>query len=103
MISGYDGKFIIQTIHGVIKRYRQIETEVKEGSKFWYRQRQTKKEDKLRKGGNSAASWHLKGDIRQTIKIPITPGGELVKQVKKRIQDMVRPDGGKIMTLEINE
>ena len=95
MISGYDGKFIIQTIHGVIKRYRQIETEVKEGSKFRYRQRQTIKEDKLRKGGNSAASWHLKGDIRQTIKIPITPGGELVKQVKKRIQDMVRPDGGK--------
>ena len=59
------------------------------------------KEDKVKKGGNNASSWHLKGDTRQTLQLPITPGSDLTRKVKDKIKDMVGPDKGKTMTVEM--
>ena len=101
MISGYDEHYRRQIINGVITRYRQIQFEVEAATRRWYRDRSTIQNDKKQKGGNNAASWHLRGDTRQTLQVPITPGSSLAKNMKKQIKDIVGPDKGKTMTIEM--
>ena len=101
MISGYDMQFRRQIIKGVIQRYKQIEDQVNEGSRDWYRSRTQIKDDKLKKGGNNASTWHLKGDVRQTLQMPITPSGMLVRNVRDKINNITGLDGGKTMVLEM--
>ena len=101
MISGYDEHYRHQIINVVITRYRQIQSEVEAGTRRWYRDRSTIQNDKKQTGGNNAASRHLRGDTRQTLQVPITPGSSLAKNVKNQIKDIVGPDKGKTMTIEM--
>ena len=73
LISGYNHQFRHDIISGVITRYNQISSSVSDGTREWYRSKCQIKEDKQRKGGNNAATWHLKGDTRHTLAVPITP------------------------------
>ena len=65
-----------------------------------YRSKERMEDDKKAKGGNSAATWHLSGQFKHVVNIPITPGAQLATKVKDRIRNCVGPDGGKTRTLE---
>ena len=73
---------------------------MEEGKKVWYRSREEIKQHKEDKGGNSSATWHLKGTTTQTLSVPITPGGALLRKVKEKLQGVQGPDGGQTMVLE---
>ena len=99
-ISGYNQKYRREMIQGVIKRYNDLIESVQSGSRLLYRSKQMMREAKLAKGGISAASWHLRGDIKQTVNVSITPGAELSNSLKRRIGDMIGPDKGKTLVIE---
>ena len=56
--------------------------------------------DKKAKGGSTSATWHLKGNITQTLAVPITPNGTLVTKMKEQIGHLVGPDKGQTMVIE---
>ena len=87
-------------INGVILRYKEIQRQVESGSRGWYRTRQQIVDQKKQKGGLSAATWHLREGITQTLYLPITPNSELVGYMKKQLADFVGPDGGKTAVSE---
>ena len=65
-LSGYDARYRYDIVKGVITRYKEMSKEVEEGERTWYRTRSQILDQKVKKGGRSAATWHLKGDITQT-------------------------------------
>ena len=85
---------------GVVKRYKDLFDTVRSGSRLLYRSKQMMREAKLAKGGISSASWHLRGEVKQTVNIPITPGAELANNLKTRISNMIGPDQGKTLVIE---
>ena len=100
MISGYTESFRRDIIKGVIDRYNQMMTEVNSGDRELYRSKEKMEDDKKAKGGNSAATWHLSGNYKHVVNIPITPGAQLATRIKDRISNCVAPDGGQTRTLE---
>ena len=55
---------------------------------------------KKSKEGRSKSSWFLKGDIRQVVMMPATPGAGLAQVVKKEVGTMVGPDKGLTKVVE---
>ena len=100
LISGYNHQYRYDIISGLIVRYNQISSSVSDGTREWYKSKCQTKEDKQRKGGNNAATWHLKGDTRHTLAVPITPHSALAKTVKTCLKDTVAPDGGETLVVE---
>ena len=99
-ISGYNAKYRRDIISGAIKRYQDLMSEVSAGSRLLYRSKEAMRLAKLEKGGISAATWHLRRNIKQTLNIPITPNAELASSLKDRISGMVGPDQGNTLVLE---
>ena len=100
MISGYSHRYRVDLVKGVLSRYHQLEQEVQEGKRRWYRSRKEISEQKLSKGGNSAATWFLTEEITQTLFLQITPDSQLVKNMKEKLADLRGPDGGKTKVVE---
>ena len=65
-----------------------------------YRDREGIMATKQEKGGNSAASWFLKGDTRQVLNAPSTPGSKLARQVQSKLKGFVGPDRGVTKVVE---
>ena len=65
-----------------------------------YRSRKEIKDKKVAKGGNSAASWLLKGETTSTVNIAATPGGALKQKLTKALENVRAPDGGRTKVLE---
>ena len=58
--------------------------------------------DRGRIGVNNASSWHLKGDIKQTIQVPIKASSNLTRNIKDKIKDVAGPDKVHTMTVEMD-
>ena len=50
--------------------------------------------------GKSTASWFLKGNVRQVMQIPATPGSELAGKVQERLRDFLGLDQGTTKLVE---
>ena len=85
---------------GAIERHREMLRLSEAGEISLYRTRKEIKESKLRKGGNSAASWHLKGDTTSTMNVAPTPGGVLKRKLSEALDNLRAPDGGKTKVIE---
>ena len=55
---------------------------------------------KKTKEGRSKASWFLKGDTRQVVMLPATPGAGLGSEVNKEIGHLIGPDKGLTKVVE---
>ena len=44
--------------------------------------------------------WHLKGDVKHTLAVPITPNSGLARACKESLKDTLAPDKGKTMVIE---
>ena len=99
-ISGYEEGYRFNIIKGAIERHRHILDQAREGKIDLYRSRQQVERNKREKGGISAASWHLKGEVTSTLNIAATPGGELKARLSNALADVRGPDKGRTMVVE---
>ena len=85
---------------GPLREHREFVEKAEKGEIKFYRNKGEIIRWKLRKGGNSASSWHLKGETTCTMSIAATPGGELKTKLSKALEDVRAPDGGKTKVVE---
>ena len=94
LVSGYHYGMRLNIIKGVLNRYDQMLRDHQGGNKPFYRRRDQIASQKAAKPGRSPASYFLKGSTRQTMNLPPTPGGELVKMVRNQLGNFMGPDRG---------
>ena len=99
-VSGYDAKYRYETIKGAVERHREMLRLAETGEINLFRTRREIKESKLERGGNSASSWHLKGETTSTVNIAATPGGILKRTLSEALEKIKAPDGGKTKVIE---
>ena len=100
-LSGYSQSYRLNTIKGAIERMVEVRENVRTGIwKSQYRSRDEIYKAKQLKGGNSAATWFLKGDTTGTVTCCATPNSELQKLIKDNLNTEKQADGGKTMVLE---
>ena len=85
--SGYSHKYRVELKMGVIAMYKEMQGKVFAGERSWYRTRQELQQHKVQKGRLSAATWFLTDTVTQTLYLPITPGSELLKEMKEKLKE----------------
>ena len=93
-ISGYTQPYRFQILKGVLNRSKQIEDEIKSGTRIRYRTSQQIHDQKRSQTGNFPNTWFLKGDTTSILKIPCTPNSKLVNLMREKIGSSRGPDGG---------
>ena len=99
-VSGYKKGFIDQVIRGAVERYRQMVREDELGLNPLYRSRKQILAQKADKSGRSAASWFMKGTVRQVMNLPQTPGSKLAEEVRRQVGTFLGPDKGTTKVVE---
>ena len=99
-VSGYDEGYRYDIIKGAIERHRTIIDQARDGQIMFYRNRNQIIQSKKEKGGNSASSWHLKGETTSTLNVAATPGGALKLCLSSALSDYRASNGGKTMVIE---
>ena len=98
-ISGYSMKERYETIRGAHMRYREMRRKVEEGE---IPSTNRKKEEilpmKREKGGLTAGSWYLNGEVRRVVTCQATPRGMLARNLKKNLN--ANQLGGRILVTE---
>ena len=75
-ISGYSEKERLNFIKGALTRHREMLDEVNRGERvLLFRERKHIEEAKDLKGGLSAASWYLGGQVKTTVSCQATQEG----------------------------
>ena len=98
-ISGYSARERLHFIKGALQRHKEMIAEVERGERTsLFRVREQIQEAKDAKGGLSAASWFLGGQVKATVTCQATPGGILADALRKAIG--TTRDGQKRLTLE---
>ena len=101
-ISGYDIKFRVQMLSGIMNRQRQIREEISRGLRLKFRSRQQIREQKLQKLGKFSNTWFLRDNTLNTLKIQATPSNTLSRNVHKALQMKGElADGGKTKVIEM--
>ena len=65
-----------------------------------YRSRQEIYAHKTVKGRLTAGAWHLKGQVKHTLYVPITPRLQLAKCIKRKLSGVTASDGVETMVNE---
>lgn len=99
-VSGYAEEYRYNIMLGAIKRHEEMKEKDRIGEIQFYRNRKQIVEMKIQKGGNSAATWFLKGDITGVVSVTATPEGKLMNIVKETLRDKDNPDGGRLLVIE---
>ena len=84
-VSGYDARYRVTLLKGILDRQKQLETEFESGEKQRYRSRQQIKDQKSAKLGKYPDTWFIKGDVGNTLKVPFTPGGKLKDMIGRKL------------------
>ena len=99
-LSGYSEDFRLNTINGVLLRWREVLNQVDQGNRLLHRPQNMIAEQKRARGGNNTATWFLKGEVTNTLKVPYTPSGTLRNNVQKALNSIRGPDGGYTKVVE---
>ena len=73
--SGYNEVFRRSLLRGIMMRYQQVQNNIKDGTWTRYRSIEKIRACKQAKSGKSPANWFVRGEVRSTVTVPITPGG----------------------------
>ena len=71
-----------------------------DGIKTLYRSKSQIVEHKKLKQGKSASSWFLKGNTKQVLMVPATPGSALKNGINRSIGSIIGPDQGLTKVIE---
>ena len=101
-MSGYSSIERFNAIRGIVMCIEEMRKKVNEGEiESLNRTRAEILKQNMKKGGHTASSWYLKGNIDSVITVQPTPGGILARKVKENINNdpkkkriLVTEDGG---------
>ena len=100
-ISGYDHYFRYQLLEGILKRQREIESDVREGKRVKFRSRAQIQNHKTNRLGKHPNTWFLRRDRTGTLKVQSTPGGGLTSSLNKVLNATLSAYGGKVKIVEL--
>ena len=90
--SGYNTKFRTEILDSALLAYEKIISADKAGTKPIYRGRDWNKEERNQKKNNRKLNWYKAGlkeiEYKSVLFVPITKGGKLLKEMKKREEEI---------------
>ena len=99
-ISGYDQKYRIEMLNGILKLKKENEIKIEKGERYRYRTGAQIKEQKKSKSGGYVDTWYLKEGYTNTLLVQSTIDSELKKLMFKNIGSRIGPDGGRVKIIE---
>ena len=99
-ISGYSERFRSELLNGVLKRWDQVVSDVKNGTRVLHRSQELIRSQKSVRTGRTASTWFLKNETTSTVSVPITPSSHLRSQIQTILNGVRGPDGGRTKVLE---
>ena len=75
--SGYNEKYRLNMIKGIVNRVKQIEDNIRAGRWQRYRSDSQTRSDKLNRPGRYSSTWYLQNGVRDTVQTSIKPNGTL--------------------------
>jgi len=101
-ISGYDEKYRVNLLKGILKRKDDIEIMIGNGTRVRYRSREQIVEQKQQKLGKFANTWFLRNNIINTLKITATPQSTLKYKIHDTLRKRVQfAEGGETKVIEM--
>ena len=102
--SGYSPKYRTEILDSALSAYEKILSEHKAGTKPMYRGRDWKKEERQEKKKYRKINWFNTGpkkiEYKSVLFVPITKGGKLLKEMKKREEEINRNSKERIKIVE---
>ena len=102
--SGYATKYRTEILDSALTAYDKITSEDKAGTKPMYRSRDWNKEERDQKKNNRKLNWYKIGqkeiEYKSVLFVPITKGGKLLKEMKKREDEINKYSDERIKIVE---
>ena len=102
--SGYSTKFRTEILDSALLAYEKILSADKAGTRPIYRDRDWNKEERDIKKNNRKVNWYKTGnkemEYKSVLFVPITKGGKLLKEMKKREEEINRNSDERIKIIE---
>ena len=99
-ISGYDHKYRVQALNGILKLEKEIECKIIDGQRLRYRPGCIIKQQKRVKYGGYADTWFLKEGFTNTMLVQCIVDSDLKREMFKTVGSIIGPDGGKTKIIE---
>ena len=101
-LSGYNSKYRSELLRGILKRDREIQTEIDSGKRVRYRSRQQIVDQKSQQLGKYANTWFLRGDVTNTLKVQYVPGSVLKTKIHQTLSGLSETaDNGQTKVVEL--
>ena len=102
--SGYTPKFRKEILNSILKAYKVMVKEDKNGTKPLYRSRDWNSEERSIQKANRKLNWwnHARSKVqyKTVLFVTPTPGGELMKEVQQREEELNRNSDERILVVE---
>ena len=101
--SGYTQKYRKEILKSALKAYNKMVEDDKTEKKPLYRNKNWKKEERIKSKINKKQNWYKtksKFEYKSVLFVPPTPGGLLVKRLKKREEELNKDNEERIKIVE---
>ena len=99
-VSGYNYWTRYSIIWGIVMRQRQVELEIREGTRQRFRSGREIRDQKENRPDQAPNTWFLRGSNTCTLNVQCTPNSALKNTVQSAIGKHQGPDGGTTMVIE---
>ena len=100
-LSGYGPNFRMDVLKGILKRSREIEEEIRGGTRTRYRNKEQIQANKETKQGKYPGTWYLRGDFTSTKKVQASQGSKLARGIQEILMQERTGDGGFTKVVEM--
>ena len=100
-ISGYDHRYRFLLLKGILNLNQKHEEEILAGDRVRFRSREEILQHKERKLGKFPATWFLRGEHQNTLKVQATPDSGLVTAMNKLLGGKICTEGGSTKFIEL--
>ena len=102
--SGYGTKYRTEILDSALAAYEKILSDDKAGIKPLYRSRDYDKEGRAQRKNSANVNWYKNGssdiEYKSVLFVPVTRGGKLAKELKKREQEINQNSHERIKIIE---
>ena len=102
--SGYSVKYRTEILNSALLAFEKMIEDNKTGTKPLYRDREWKKEERIDSKKDKKVNWYNTGnqgiEYKSVLFVPVTKGGKLVKEIRKREEELNRNCTERIKIIE---
>ena len=102
--SGYSAKYRTEILDSALLAFEKVVNDDKAGIKPLYRDREWKKEERKHNKKDKKANWYKTGsngiEYKSILFVPVTKGGKLAKEIRKREEELNRNSEERIKIIE---